>query len=111
VSFPTLNGIVHGNATTFGGKTHLIKLEKLNEKGIRVVSPVYRRVIPGTQVADGTRLMRCVFPPNVVAFFSRHVLEHRNHCKLNMDIPCVYVQAIDNLSIPSFDCCAHICNT
>jgi hypothetical protein len=24
-----------------------------------------------------------------------------------MDSPCVYVQAIDNLSIPSFDCCAH----
>jgi hypothetical protein len=23
-------------------------VEKLNEKGIRVVSPVYRRVIPGT---------------------------------------------------------------
>jgi hypothetical protein len=32
-------------------------------------------------------------------------------CKLNTDSPCVYVQAIDNLSIPSFDCCAHICNT
>jgi hypothetical protein len=29
-------------------------VDKLNEKGIRVVSPVYRRVIPGTQVADGT---------------------------------------------------------
>lgn len=42
-------------------------INKLNEKGIRVVSPVYRRVIPGTQVADGTRFMRCVFPPNVVA--------------------------------------------
>jgi hypothetical protein len=40
-------------------------IDKLNEKGIRVVSPVYRRVIPGTQVADGTRFMRCVFPPNV----------------------------------------------
>ena len=42
-------------------------IEKLNETGIRVVSPVYRRVIPGTQVADGTRFMKCVFPPNVVA--------------------------------------------
>jgi hypothetical protein len=42
-------------------------IDKLNEKGIRVVSQVYRRVIPGTQVADGTRFMRCVFPPNVVA--------------------------------------------
>lgn len=42
-------------------------IEKLDEKGIRVVSPVYRRVIPGTQVADGTRFMKCVFPPNVVA--------------------------------------------
>lgn len=42
-------------------------IDKLNEKGIKVVSPVYRRVIPGTQVADGTRFMKCVFPPNVVA--------------------------------------------
>jgi hypothetical protein len=39
----------------------------LRGSSIRVVSPVYRRVIPGTQVADGTRFMRCVFPPNVVA--------------------------------------------
>jgi hypothetical protein len=33
-------------------------IDKLNEKGIKVVSPVYRRVITGTQVADGTPCVR-----------------------------------------------------
>lgn len=40
---------------------------KLRSKGVEVVSPVYRRAIPGTQVADGTRFMRCRFPPGLVA--------------------------------------------
>lgn len=40
---------------------------KLAVKGVNVVSPIYRRTVPGTQVADGTRFMRCRFPPNVVA--------------------------------------------
>ncbi|CAC5397699.1 unnamed protein product [Mytilus coruscus] len=31
---------------------------KIECKGVKVVSPVYRRTVPGTQVADGTRFMR-----------------------------------------------------
>ncbi|CAC5423421.1 unnamed protein product [Mytilus coruscus] len=31
---------------------------KIESKGVKVVSPVYRRTVPGTQVADGTRFMR-----------------------------------------------------
>ena len=41
--------------------------EKIESKGVKVVSPVYRRAIPGTQVADGSRFMRCKFPPRMVA--------------------------------------------
>ncbi|CAC5397691.1 unnamed protein product [Mytilus coruscus] len=40
---------------------------KIESKGVKVVSPVYRRTVPGTQVADGTRFMRCKFPPGVVS--------------------------------------------
>ncbi|CAC5395161.1 unnamed protein product [Mytilus coruscus] len=40
---------------------------KLAIKGVNVVSPIYRRTVPGTQVADGTRFMRCKFPPGLVA--------------------------------------------
>jgi hypothetical protein len=36
-------------------------ISKLQAKGIKLVSPVYRRAIPGTQVADGTRFVKCVF--------------------------------------------------
>ena len=42
-------------------------IERLISKGIKIVSPVYRRAIPGTQVADGTRYMKCIFPPGFVA--------------------------------------------
>lgn len=42
-------------------------ISKLQAKGIKLVSPVYRRAIPGTQVADGTRFVKCVFPPGFVA--------------------------------------------
>jgi hypothetical protein len=85
---PCLNPIVHGSATNPGGKTHFTKrvpsatcvpvklpsyiedediISKLQAKGIKLVSPVYRRAIPGTQVADGTRFVKCVFPPGFVA--------------------------------------------
>lgn len=42
-------------------------ISKLQSKGIKLVSPIYRRAIPGTQVADGTRFVKCVFPPGFVA--------------------------------------------
>jgi hypothetical protein len=45
-------------------------ISKLQAKGIKLVSPVYRRAIPGTQVADGTRFVKCVFPPGFVALRS-----------------------------------------
>lgn len=40
---------------------------KIESKGVKVVSPVYRRAIPGTQVADGTRFMKCKFPPGMIS--------------------------------------------
>ncbi|CAC5382026.1 unnamed protein product [Mytilus coruscus] len=40
---------------------------KLVSKGVKIVSPIYRRAIPGTQVADGTRFMRCKFPQGMFA--------------------------------------------
>lgn len=42
-------------------------VSKLESKGVTVVSPVYRRTVPGTQVADGTRFMRCKFPPGITS--------------------------------------------
>ena len=42
-------------------------INRLVSKGIKIVSPIYRRAIPGTQVADGTRYMKCIFPPGFVA--------------------------------------------
>ena len=42
-------------------------ISKLQAKGIKIVSPVYRRAIPGTQVANGTRFLKFVFPPGFVA--------------------------------------------
>lgn len=41
--------------------------DKLRQKGILIKSPIYRRAIPGTQVADGTRFVKCKFPPGFVA--------------------------------------------
>ncbi|VDI66235.1 Hypothetical predicted protein [Mytilus galloprovincialis] len=40
---------------------------KLVSKGVKIVSPIYRRAIPGTQVADGTRFMKCKFPQGMLA--------------------------------------------
>ncbi|CAC5397722.1 unnamed protein product [Mytilus coruscus] len=42
-------------------------IDMLRDRGIKIVSPVFRRVVPGTQVADGTRFVKCVFPPHVIA--------------------------------------------
>ena len=42
-------------------------LDKLREKNITIVSQVYRHTYPGTQVADGTRLVKVQFPPGMVS--------------------------------------------
>ncbi|VDI05863.1 Hypothetical predicted protein [Mytilus galloprovincialis] len=43
-------------------------IDMLRDRGIKIVSPVFRRVcVPGTQVADGTRFVKCVFPPHIIA--------------------------------------------
>lgn len=42
-------------------------LSRLRSKNIEIVSDVYRRVHPGTQVADGTRFVRVKFPPGLVS--------------------------------------------
>lgn len=40
---------------------------RLESKGIKLVSQIYRRAIPGTQVTDGTRFVKCIFPPGFVS--------------------------------------------
>lgn len=42
-------------------------IQKLKSKGVNIVSQIYRRAIPGTQVADGTRFMKCKFPVGMVS--------------------------------------------
>ena len=41
--------------------------DKLKERGIELQSEIFRRCHPGTSVADGTKYVRCRFPPSVTA--------------------------------------------
>lgn len=41
--------------------------DKLTSKGIKLVSPIFRRAVSGTDVADGTRFVKCKFPPGFVS--------------------------------------------
>lgn len=42
-------------------------LKKLTDKDIQILSPVYRRAYPFTQIADGTRYVKVKFPPGLVS--------------------------------------------
>ena len=42
-------------------------LDKLTKKGCEIRSEVYRRVHPGTQIADGTRYVKVKFPPGMAS--------------------------------------------